>query len=117
MAKKDTYLALLRRGVDEVTAQTLADAGLTIGKLKDITESQLIGNYGLKDKIASSVIEVIKSGPSGSGSEKYLSKVLSAPKKINSDFADNRKITCRKSLSRRNESERQRLRLFVARNW
>ncbi len=82
MAKKDTYLALLRRGVDEVTAQTLADAGLTIGKLKEITEAQLIGNYGLKEKIAASVIEVIKSGPSGSGSEKYLSKVLSAPKKL-----------------------------------
>ena len=82
MAKKDTYLALLRRGVDEVTAQTLADAGLTIGKLKDITEEQLVGNYGLKKKIANSVIEVIKSGPSGAGSEKFLSKVLSTPKKL-----------------------------------
>ena len=82
MAKKDTYLALLRRGVDEVTAQTLADAGLTIGKLKDITEAQLVGNYGLKEKIATSVIEVIKSAPTGSGSEKYLSKVLSSPQKL-----------------------------------
>ena len=82
MAKKDTYLALLRRGVDEVTAQTLADAGLTIGKLKEITQEQLIGNYGLKKTIADSVIEVIKSGPSGKGSEKFLSKVLSTPKKL-----------------------------------
>ena len=27
MAKKDTYLALLRRGIDETTAQVLADGG------------------------------------------------------------------------------------------
>ena len=34
MAKKDTYLALLRRGIDDTTAQLLADAGLKIGDLK-----------------------------------------------------------------------------------
>ena len=34
MAKKDTYLALLRRGVDETTAMTLADSGLKIGEIK-----------------------------------------------------------------------------------
>lgn len=82
MAKKDTYLALLRRGVDEVTAQTLSDAGLTIGRLKEITEEQLVGNYGLKEKIAKSVIEVIKAGPSGTGTEQYLSKVLSKPEEM-----------------------------------
>ena len=53
MAKKDTYLALLRRGVDEVTAQTLADAGVTIGGLKKMNSEQLIGNYGLKKEVAS----------------------------------------------------------------
>ena len=36
MAKKDTYLALLRRGIDDTTAQQLADAGLKIGDLKKI---------------------------------------------------------------------------------
>ena len=36
MAKKDTYLALLRRGVDETTAMTLADSGLKIGEIKKL---------------------------------------------------------------------------------
>ena len=36
MAKKDTYLALLRRGIDETTAMQLADAGIKIGDLKKI---------------------------------------------------------------------------------
>ncbi len=80
MAKKDTYLALLRRGVDEVTSQSLADAGLTIGQLKKMDTEQLVGNYGLKKKVADSVLEVIKSGPSSAGTEKYLAKVLSTSK-------------------------------------
>ena len=83
MAKKDTYLALLRRGVDEVTSQTLADAGVTIGGLKNMNTEQLVGNYGLKKEVASSVIEVIATGPSRAGRERYLSKVLSdTPKKL-----------------------------------
>jgi hypothetical protein len=81
MAKKDTYLALLRRGVDEVTAQTLADSGVTIGGLKEMNYEQLVGNYGLKIAIAKSVIEVISSGPSKAGRQRYLSKVLSGTKK------------------------------------
>ncbi len=36
MAKKDTYLALLRRGIDQTTAQTLADSGLKVGDLKQL---------------------------------------------------------------------------------
>ena len=46
MAKKDTYLALLRRGIDETTAMQLADAGIKIGDLKKIDKSQLVENYG-----------------------------------------------------------------------
>ena len=34
MAKKDTYLALLRRGIDENTAQILSDGVITVGDLK-----------------------------------------------------------------------------------
>ena len=30
MAKKDTYLALLRRGIDEKTAQILSDGGIKV---------------------------------------------------------------------------------------
>ena len=56
MAKKDTYLALLRRGIDDTTAQQLADSGLKIGDLKKIDKDMLIENYGLKADIADGVI-------------------------------------------------------------
>ena len=46
MAKKDTYLALLRRGIDDTTANQLADAGLKIGDLKKIDKTMLVENYG-----------------------------------------------------------------------
>ena len=36
MAKKDTYLALLRRGIDEKTAQILSDGGIKVGDLKTL---------------------------------------------------------------------------------
>ena len=48
MAKKDTYLALLRRGIDESTAQILSDGGIKVGDLKDLDTETLINNYGLK---------------------------------------------------------------------
>ena len=59
MAKKDTYLALLRRGIDDTTANQLADAGLKIGDLKKIDKTMLVENYGLKEEIAQGVIEII----------------------------------------------------------
>ena len=34
MAKKDTYLALLRRGIDENTAHLLSDSGVKVGDIK-----------------------------------------------------------------------------------
>ena len=81
MAKKDTYLALLRRGVDETTAMTLADSGLKIGEIKKLDKDQLVQNYGLKAEIARSVLEVLQSGTTSSGKERYLSNVLSSPEK------------------------------------
>ena len=48
MAKKDTYLALLRRGIDENTAQILSDGGIKVGDLKKMDQETLINNYGLK---------------------------------------------------------------------
>ena len=42
MAKKDTYLALLRRGIDENTAQILSDGGIKVGDLKDLDTETLI---------------------------------------------------------------------------
>ena len=48
MAKKDTYLALLRRGIDETTAQLLADGGIKIGDLKKLDSETLINNYGIR---------------------------------------------------------------------
>ena len=76
MAKKDTYLALLRRGIDDTTAQQLADSGLKIGDLKKIDKDMLIENYGLKADIADGVISIIAAGPQSHGKERYLSKVL-----------------------------------------
>ena len=80
MAKKDTYLALLRRGVDETTAMTLADSGLKIGDIKKLDQEQLVQNYGLKAEIARSVLEVLQSGSTKAGKERYLSNVLSGDK-------------------------------------
>ena len=62
MAKKDTYLALLRRGIDETTAMQLADAGIKIGDLKKIDKLKLVENYGLKPDIAEGVLEIITAG-------------------------------------------------------
>ena len=81
MAKKDTYLALLRRGIDETTAMQLADAGLKIGDLKKIDKTKLIENYGLKPDIAEGVVEIISAGPQTHGKERYLSKVLAPERK------------------------------------
>ena len=83
MAKKDTYLALLRRGIDDTTANQLADAGLKIGDLKKIDKTMLVENYGLKEEIAQGVIEIITAGPQSHGKERFLSKVLAPEKKQN----------------------------------
>ena len=88
MAKKDTYLALLRRGIDDTTAQQLADAGLKIGDLKKIDKGMLIENYGLKPDIADGVISIIAAGPQSHGKERYLSKVLAPEKKQESKIEE-----------------------------
>ena len=88
MAKKDTYLALLRRGIDETTAQQLADSGLKIGDLKKIDKDMLIENYGLKGDIADGVISIITAGPQSHGKERYLSKILAPEKKQESKIEE-----------------------------
>jgi len=88
MAKKDTYLALLRRGIDETTAMQLADAGIKIGDLKKIDKSQLVENYGLKPDIADGVIEIITAGPQSHGKERFLSKVLAPERKVESKIEE-----------------------------
>ena len=80
MAKKDTYLAILRRGIDETTAQVLADSGLKVGDLKKLDEEKLRNNYGLKKEIAKSVLEAVKSGPRAASKQRYLTDVLSKDK-------------------------------------
>ena len=77
MAKKDTFLALVRRGIDETTSTHLAESGLKVGDLKKISKEQLVQNYGLKPKIAASVIEAVAKGPTSSSKQRYLSTVLS----------------------------------------
>ena len=77
MAKKDTYLALLRRGIDENTAQILSDGGIKVGDLKKMDVDTLMNNYGLKKGIATSVIDAVKSGPRTSSKQRFLADVLS----------------------------------------
>jgi hypothetical protein len=88
MAKKDTYLALLRRGIDETTAMQLADAGIKIGDLKKIDKTQLVENYGLKPDIAEGVLEIISAGPQSHGKERFLSKVLAPERKPESKIEE-----------------------------
>ena len=88
MAKKDTYLALLRRGIDETTAMHLADAGLKIGDLKKIDKDKLIENYALKEDIADGVLTIIKAGPQSHGKERYLAKVLAPERKKKSKIEE-----------------------------
>ena len=77
MAKKDTYLALLRRGIDENTAHILSDSGVKVGDLKKFDVSTLRNNYGLKKKIAESVLDAVRSGPRDSSKQRFLADVLS----------------------------------------
>ena len=77
MAKKDTYLALLRRGIDTKTAQILSDGGIKVGDLKSLDTETLINNYGLKEEIAKSVLDAVKSGPRASSQQRFLADVLS----------------------------------------
>jgi hypothetical protein len=88
LAKKDTYLALLRRGIDDTTANQLADAGLKIGDLKKIDKAILVDNYGLKPDIAQGVIEIIKAGPQAHGKERFLAKVLAPERKKESKIEE-----------------------------
>ena len=85
MAKKDTYLALLRRGIDETTSQLLSESGLKIGDLKKLDEEKLVNNYGIKKEIAKSVLESVKSGPRASSRQRFIADVITKggkPKKV-----------------------------------
>ena len=77
MAKKDTYLALLRRGIDENTAHILSDSGVKVGDLKKFDIGTLISNYGLKKEVAESVLDAVRSGPRESSKQRFLADVLS----------------------------------------
>jgi hypothetical protein len=110
MAKKDTYLALLRRGVDETTAMTLANSGLKIGEIKKLDKDQLVQNYGLKAEIARSVLEVIQSGSTKAGKERYLSNVLSGPAKKPMDKIEEQRFKRQqKDILLELQEERERL--------
>ncbi|MED5487321.1 MAG: hypothetical protein VYB40_06485 [Candidatus Thermoplasmatota archaeon] len=112
MAKKDTYLALLRRGVDETTAMTLADSGLKIGEIRKLDQDQLVQNYGLKAEIARSVLEVLQSGSTSSGKERYLSNVLSGPDKKPMDKIEEQRFKRQqKDILLELQEERDRLRM------
>jgi hypothetical protein len=114
MAKKDTYLALLRRGIDETTAETLADAGLKIGEIKELTLDQMVGNYGIKKSIAEGVIDAVQSGPRSSSKERFLAGVLSDDKVQKMDKIDKQRFK-RKQKHVLQELQEQKERLRLAR--
>ena len=122
MAKKDTYLALLRRGIDENTAQILSDGGIKVGDLKKMDQETLINNYGLKKDIATSVIEAVKSGPRTSSKQRFLADVLSKDgkqkvDKIEEQSSRESKKTClQSSWRRKNNSGWQESRLSEIRS-
>ena len=105
MAKKDTYLALLRRGIDENTAQLLADSGIKVGDLKKLDEEKLRNNYGLKKEIAKSVLEAVKSGPRASAKQRYLADVLSKEKKKQVDKIEEQRFKRSRRISFRAQRE------------
>ena len=111
MAKKDTYLALLRRGIDENTAQQLADSGLKIGDLKKIDKDMLVENYGLKPDIAQGVIEIITAGHTTHGAERYLSKVLAPERKQESKIEEIKFKRERKDVLTELAEQKERLKL------
>ena len=121
MAKKDTYLALLRRGIDDTTANQLADAGLKIGDLKKIDKSMLVENYGLKEEIAQGVIEIITAGPQSHGKERFSQRSLPPRKSRNpvlkrSSSNENKRTFLPNLPSRKNASKSPRWKPSVLRN-
>ncbi|MGY8691974.1 MAG: hypothetical protein ACKVHF_03315 [Candidatus Poseidoniales archaeon] len=92
MAKKDTYLALLRRGIDENTAQILSEGGIKVGDLKDLDVDTLVNNYGLKKEIAKSVLDAVISGPRASSKQRYLADILSDGTKKKVDKIDEQRF-------------------------
>ena len=111
MAKKDTYLALLRRGIDDSTAQLLADAGLKIGDLKKIDAEKLVGNYGLKQDIAEGVISIIAAGPQSHGKERFLAKVLAPDRKQESRIEEMRFKRKQKDVLSELAEQKERIKL------
>lgn len=108
MAKKDTYLALLRRGIDENTAQLLADSGIKVGDLKKLDEEKLRNNYGLKKEIAKSVLEAVKSGPRAAAKQRYLADVLSKDQKRRSTKSRSNASSVSRRISLQNLTRRKR---------
>ena len=111
MAKKDTYLALLRRGIDDTTAQQLADAGLKIGDLKKIDKDMLVENYALKPDIAEGVISIISAGHTSHGIERFLAKVLAPERKVESKIEEMKFKRKQKDVLTELAEEKERLKI------
>jgi len=111
MAKKDTYLALLRRGIDDTTAQQLADSGLKIGDLKKIDKDMLVENYALKPDIADGVISIIAAGHTSHGKERFLAKVLAPERKVESRIEEIKFKRKQKDVLTELAEEKERLKI------
>ncbi|MFW6040329.1 MAG: DNA-directed RNA polymerase subunit A'' [Thermoplasmatota archaeon] len=78
MAKKDTIYALIRRGIDDETAEKLADEGLLLGDVKSATVKELEDIVG-KEK-AKEVVKKIGSKPKKKTKKKKSKKAEEKPK-------------------------------------
>ena len=111
MAKKDTYLVLLRRGIDETTAQVLADGGIKIGDLKTLDAETLVNNYGIKKEVAKSVLDAVRAGPRSSGKQRFLADVLSDNKKKVDKIEETRFKREQKDIHAELQEKKEQLRL------
>ncbi|OFV67623.1 MAG: DNA-directed RNA polymerase subunit A' [Candidatus Syntrophoarchaeum caldarius] len=63
MARHDTIRALVKRGLSEELAEKVADAGLKLGDLKDLTVIQLQEKTSLSEEEAKEVLTLVGSKP------------------------------------------------------
>ena len=111
MAKKDTYLALLRRGIDETTAQILSDGGIKIGDLKKLDAETLVNNYGIKKGVADSVLDAVLSGPRSQARQRFLTDVLSDDTKKVDKIVEQRFRREQKDIFAELQEKKEQLRL------
>ncbi len=87
MARKDTINALIRRGIDEETAEKLADEGLLLGDVKDASKEDLT-EFLSEEKAKEVVNKVGKKGKKKKKKEKKVTGEKDLEKVYDEKFED-----------------------------